>query len=62
MLVPKNPLDEHGNFDPSSLGRLRGYAEGYAGRLEEHETVQFERLGYCILDKKEPSEFILTQK
>jgi hypothetical protein len=36
--------------------------ESYADRLKERDMVQFERFGYCILDDKKESRFILTSK
>ena len=60
--IPETPLDENGNFDHKSMKIAKGYVEKYAKEINEHEIVQFERFGYCILDKKASSEFILTQK
>ena len=60
--MPENSVDGNGRFNPNSLKTSSGYVEGYASTLKEREIVQFERFGYCVLDKKESMEFILTLK
>ncbi len=62
VLIPENPVDDKGQFNHDSLKTVKGYAEDYVNKLNEHEIIQFERFGYCILDKKEQKEFIFTQK
>lgn len=58
VLVPGPLLDGEGRVMEDSLRVVRGYVEAYAGNLEEHDIVQFERFGYCILDSKEDMRFI----
>ena len=60
--MPETPLDENGKFNHGSMKVAKGYVEKYADKLMEHEIVQFERFGYCILDKKASNEFVLTLK
>ena len=55
-------LDENENVDPNSLQTVSGYVESYAEKLDEHEIVQFERFGYCILDDKKNMRFIFISK
>ncbi len=62
ILVPGNLLDKGGNVDPESLRTINGYAESYVEKLEDHEIVQFERFGYCILDDKKKMQFIFISK
>lgn len=62
VLVPEDPLDSEGNFRKGSLKVSDGYVENYAANLKEHEIVQFERFGFCILDDKKKMQFILISK
>ena len=64
VLMPGPIFDDSGAFNPDSLVTMNGYVEGYAKNLREHEHVQFERFGYCILDRKETGRllFIFTSK
>ncbi len=62
VLVPMPIVDDEGNFSPNSLQKVSGYVESYAERLNEHEIVQFERFGYCILDDKKGMQFIFISK
>ncbi|MCL5262252.1 MAG: hypothetical protein M1390_00190, partial [Candidatus Marsarchaeota archaeon] len=62
VIVPMDLLDKDGKINNDSLKTVDGYVESYAGELAEHETVQFERFGFCILDKKMPLEFIFISK
>jgi len=62
VLIPESLMDKNDNIVKDSLKRADGYVEGYAERLDEHEIVQFERFGYCILDDKEKLQFIFISK
>jgi glutamyl-tRNA synthetase len=64
VLIAGNLMDDDGNLNEDSLSVLEGYAEAYSAKLKEHDIVQFERFGYCILDKKDgPSlQFIFISK
>jgi glutamyl-tRNA synthetase len=64
ILIPGPIFDDSGNFNADSMGKVSGYAEGYARELKEHEIVQFERFGYCIFDKNEGErkQFIFISK
>jgi len=62
VMVPKDLLDDKGEFDPKSLEMEKGYCERSCGELAVGEIVQFERFGFCRLDKKENGKltFIFT--
>jgi glutamyl-tRNA synthetase len=62
VTMPETLFDENGELKKDSLKVADGYVESYADRLGVHETVQFERFGYCILDDKEACGFILISK
>ncbi len=62
VLVPMPIVNDDGRFNPDSLRKISGYVESYAERLKEHEIVQFERFGYCILDDKKRMQFIFISK
>ncbi len=62
VLVPLPIVDDKDNFNPNSLETVSGYVESYAEKLKEHEIVQFERFGYCILDDKKKMRFIFISK
>ena len=62
VLIPGNPVNENGQFNPDSLRVVKGYVEDYANKLKEHEIVQFERFGYCILDNKKSMQFIFISE
>ena len=51
--VPKDLLDEKGEFNPNSMAEDNGYCEASCRQLPDGAVVQFERYGYCKLDKKE---------
>jgi glutamyl-tRNA synthetase len=62
IIIPKELIDESGNFNKDSLETLEGFVESYAKNLNEHDIVQFERFGYCILDDKNSMQFIFISK
>ncbi len=62
VTIPGQIVDDQGSFLSNSLQIASGYVESYAKKLKEHEIVQFERFGYCILDNKDKMEFIFTSK
>lgn len=62
ILVPGSLLDAKGNYNHESLKEINGYVESHAEKLKEHEIVQFERFGYCILDDKKIMQFIFISK
>jgi len=51
--VPKDLLDEEGNFRSDSMAEDNGYCEPSCRQLSDGAVVQFERYGYCRMDKKE---------
>jgi glutamyl-tRNA synthetase len=53
IMVPKDLLDEKGEFNRDSLQLMRGYCEAPCASLEEGAMVQFERFGFCRLDRKD---------
>jgi glutamyl-tRNA synthetase len=60
VLVPKDLLDEKGEFDPGSLQRVSGLCESGVSSLSIGDVVQFERFGFCRLDRKEPLAFVFS--
>lgn len=62
VLIPGPIVDDEGKFNPDSLETAKGYVEKGASALNERETVQFERFGYCTLDSKEQMRFIFLSK
>jgi glutamyl-tRNA synthetase len=53
ILVPRDLLDERGEFNAKSLERVAGYCEAPCASLDEGAIVQFERFGFCRLDRKD---------
>jgi glutamyl-tRNA synthetase len=47
------PVFKKGRYNPQSLLELRGYAEKAVSDVEHGETVQFERVGFVRLEKKD---------
>lgn len=62
VLMPENLLDRNGKVRKGSLKVWKGYVESYATKLKEHDIVQFERVGYYILDNKKEMQFLLTSR
>ena len=52
ILVPKD-LFENDKFNPNSLVIDKGLCEPDCAKLAKGSQIQFERYGFCILDKKE---------
>jgi glutamyl-tRNA synthetase len=58
---PKDLLDEKGELSEKSMEEVRGVAERGVHLLKAGDSVQFERFGFCRLDKTgNVPEFILT--
>ncbi len=57
-----NLLDEKGDFNEDSWKERKGYCEKTCLELKEGQIVQFERVGFCRLDKKEGNQltFVLS--
>jgi len=53
VLVPGDLLDASGQFNKTSLKSVDGYCEGAVSALEIGTIVQFERFGFCRLDRKD---------
>ncbi|MEM4336190.1 MAG: glutamate--tRNA ligase [Candidatus Anstonellales archaeon] len=61
VLVPGDLLTEHGKYNRESLRIDEGYCEKNAEELSIGNIIQFERYGFCRLDKKEEEmEFIYS--
>lgn len=60
VLVPTNLLDENGNYNEHSLESRTGYCESACTGIKEGEIIQFERFGFCRLDKKERDKLIFV--
>jgi glutamyl-tRNA synthetase len=50
--VPRDLLDENGNYRADSMGEDEGVCEPSCRELQDGAVVQFERYGYARLDKK----------
>ncbi|MCS7143183.1 MAG: glutamate--tRNA ligase [Aigarchaeota archaeon] len=61
VLIPGPLFLKDGTFNDQSLRVVEGFAEPYVANLREHDTVQFERFGYCTRDSHE-NTFILTHE
>ncbi len=57
VLVYIGNLMKDGAFNPESLKKVNALAEGYVDRLNEGDTVQFERIGYFKFASKEGMTF-----
>ena len=55
-------LNADGTFNEKSLTEVEGLAEKTVDEIEEGQTVQFERFGFCRLDSKNKKEFIFVSK
>ncbi len=62
VLMVGNILNPDGSFNEDSLKTVEGVAESGVNSLKEGEIIQFERFGFCILDKKDTKTFIYTSK
>jgi glutamyl-tRNA synthetase len=64
VLIPKETVDEAGNFIPDSLQTSTGYVESYASTLKKRDVVQFERFGFVVFDgdEGEAKRFIFISK
>ena len=60
ILVPKDLLNDDETFNEGSLEVMHGYAEITAQELAQGDRVQFERIGFCILDDKATNTYILS--
>jgi glutamyl-tRNA synthetase len=54
VMVPGDLLDGTGELSPKSLQKVSGFCETICKDLEIGAIIQFERFGFCRLDKKEP--------
>ncbi len=53
IMVVKDPMNEKQEFDENSLIVEKGKCEKQCLNLKQGDIIQFERYGFCILDKKE---------
>jgi len=62
VYVPKDLLDDNGDFNPESLEQIKGYCEPACRGIANGEIIQFERFGFCRLDRNDKSilRFIFT--
>ncbi len=60
VLVPKDLLDEKGEYNSDSLIEIKGYCEKSVTELPLGTIIQFERFGFCRLDRKNPLVFIFS--
>jgi len=55
ILIPHDLLTD-GEYNPESLEEAKGYCEKACGKLKVGDIIQFERFGFCRLDKKGKDE------
>ncbi|MEW6035306.1 MAG: glutamate--tRNA ligase [Candidatus Micrarchaeota archaeon] len=58
VVTPGDLLDSKGEINPESLHESKGFCEPSCAPLAAGGIVQFERFGFCRLDKLEPLTFI----
>ncbi len=60
VIKPHDLLNEDGTFNENGLEVVKGYAEKNVLGLKEGETVQFERFGFCRLDRKGDEKLVFV--
>ena len=60
LIVVSDLLDEAGEFNAASLEVRKGKCEAACAQLKRGAVVQFERVGYAILDDEAKRRFILS--
>ncbi len=55
-------LNEDNSFNPNSIKVVEGLAESSVKDLKEEDIIQFERFGFCILNKKSENKFIFISR
>lgn len=60
VLVPLDLINEKGEYNENSMKIVSGYCENNCERLGEGDIIQFERFGFCKLDKKDRETRKLT--
>jgi glutamyl-tRNA synthetase len=58
VLIPKDLVDDNGNYQENSLEIAKGVCETACANINEGELIQFERFGFCKLDKKSGKKVI----
>ena len=51
IFIPQ-PLYKNGEYNPNSLSKLEGFAEGAVSKLKSDEIIQFERFGFVRIEKQ----------
>lgn len=62
ILIVGPLMNEDDSFNKESLKKLDGLAEKTIGLLNEGDTIQFERFGFCRLDNKEKNSFVYISR
>lgn len=57
VIMPKDLLQD-GKYNPASLEKIKGLCESDCLLLEEGEIIQFERFGFCRLDKRNKNSLV----
>ena len=55
-------LNDDESFNENSLKTVEGLAEKSVELLKERDIIQFERFGFCVLDKKETNTFVYISR
>ena len=58
LLIINDLLDKNGEINKNSIERKEVLIEDYINKLNENELIQFERIGFFKLDKKNPIELL----
>ncbi len=59
VLIPRDLLKD-GEFNPLSLDKAGGYCEPACAALAEGSVVQFERFGFCRLDRRDGGRLVFV--
>ena len=60
LLAVSDLLDSEENYRPESLVELDGYCEMDCKKLQKGDAVQFERVGFAVLDDEKKMVFVLS--
>ncbi|MGC8495946.1 MAG: glutamate--tRNA ligase [Candidatus Micrarchaeia archaeon] len=62
ILIPGDPLNDNGTFNPDSLTESKGLIESAISSMPKGTILQLERFGYAIIDDPESKRLIFISK
>jgi glutamyl-tRNA synthetase len=62
ILIPGDPLNDDGSFNPNSLTESKGFVESAISSMPKGAILQLERFGYAIIDNAENKKLIFISK